>query len=155
MHIPIILFLFDRLLDPVIQSNIFQYINEISKNKTPYKFSIITYEHSIEEINSEKYQLFQQLLTSQNIDLSQLKYIKGQSVLKKLFCILSGALMVLKLRLKGYNHIISLGTTSGSFAYIYSILFKLNLFQYATLLSKRLPLPRYPAFAFSSKNKVW
>ena len=126
----IILFLFDRLLDPVIQSNIFQYINEISINDKSYKFHLITYEHSTQEINSEKYKAFQDKLCTQNIELTPLKYLKGQSVLKKMLCILSGAAVVLKLRLRGYRHIISLGTVSGSFAYLYASLLNLKLFLY-------------------------
>lgn len=125
----IIIYLYNRLYDPLIQSNLFLYIREIGKEQT-YLFTIISYEDSDFPLSNKQHEETRILFKELNISWIPLTWSKGQSIAKKVGNLTDGFLKVRNLKKEGYDNIISLGTVAGSFAFIYAKLLNLNLYLY-------------------------
>lgn len=98
-----------------------------------YHFLLITYEQDDFQIANDEKQELKKFLERKNVVWVPLKWHTGRlKLLKKFFDLITGLLIILQFRLKGYNKIVSLATVSGSFAYIYSVIFNMRhyLYQY-------------------------
>ncbi|MEQ9230622.1 MAG: hypothetical protein RIF46_08055, partial [Cyclobacteriaceae bacterium] len=98
-----------------------------------YRFVLITYEQKEFEISSSEKNEISEFLSSRNIHWVPLRWHSGHfKLLKKFYDLILGMLVVLKFRVKGFNRIVSLATVSGSFAYIFSRIFRMRhyLYQY-------------------------
>lgn len=119
--------------DPLIQSNIFLYINELTRSSDhKYKFSVISFEDRnipISEIEKDK--LNREFL-KRNITWEPLNWHSGDSLIIKFIDLTLAFFKLLKLRISGYKHCVTLGSIAGSFIYIISriIPIKYYLYQY-------------------------
>ena len=133
----VIIYLYNRLNDPLIQSNLFLYINELNK-KGIYKFTVVTYEsiaqNSYENTNytltPQEIKQNESALNDQDIDWVRLEWFSGKSLYNKLKCFLNGFKEIKKLKKQGYDHIVALGTVAGSFAYLFSKFLNIHLYLY-------------------------
>ena len=146
-RIKVIVYLYNRLLDPLIQGNIFLYINELTQRseRCPYEFTIITYEDDQYPISESDKQIILEDFSKRYIHWIPLKWHPGTSPLQKGIDLVAGMRAVYYLRLNGYKHLISLGSVAGSLAYLFCGLFRIKLFLY-----------QYePHSEFNVDNGVW
>jgi len=126
----IIIFLYNRFFDPLIQSNFWLYIKDYLENEnTPCQFHLITYENTLFPLTVEQNKQVQQW-QKMGLEWSTLNWHQGQGLKNKLIDLLNGFKLVTKLRLNGYKHIITLGSVAGTYAYTYSVPLGLRLFLY-------------------------
>jgi hypothetical protein len=126
-----IIYLYNQLEDPVIQSNIFLYIKSLATDQTiPHHFAIVTYESS--ETLSEKEKIINKKaeLARMNISWHPLQWHQGTSLHLKLIDFLAGFFKVATLRMSGYRHIVTLASVAGSYAYLFSLVLRLRLYLY-------------------------
>ncbi len=138
-------FFYNRLKDPLLQSNIFLYINELAKNNN-YDIQIITYEDKKFPLRIEEIQEINETFATQGIKWQQLKWHEGSNIFYKFIDLISGFLKVFYLaNFKGYKNIISLGSIAVSFVYLFSKLININyyLYQYE------------PHSEYAVDNKIW
>jgi hypothetical protein len=126
----IIIFLYNRLFDPLIQSNFWLYINDyLNDPANSVQFHLVTFEDNKFPINE-----FQQQMANEwkvkGLQWHRLTWHPGQGLYGKALDIISGFLLVFRLRLKGYRHIITLASVAGTFGYLYSIVLRTRLFLY-------------------------
>lgn len=154
----VIVYLYNRFADPVIQSNIYLYINSIAESGyNNYDFAIVTYEDLSKLPPPAELEKMKQDLIRKNIHWHYVEWHKGKNLFLKFYDLFLGLLLVLKLRLNGYKHIISLGTISGNFAYLYSLLFglKLYLYQYEPHSEYGLDSGMWSEDSFKFKIQHW
>lgn len=127
----ILFFFYNRLNDPLLQSNIFQYIREMTdRDKHPYEIAIITFEDNDLELSKEEKRLIGIDFNKRNIKWYPLKWHKGDSLYIKLWDLIIAFLWISKLRLKGFKNIVSLGSIAGSFVYLISRLIPIDYYLY-------------------------
>ncbi|MEP1034897.1 hypothetical protein [Ekhidna sp.] len=127
-----VVYIYNSFKDPLFQSNMLLYLLDANK-ELDYSFALITYEQSEFAISKAEKKELKKELKERNIYWIPLRWHSGKlKLIKKTWDALYGLLIILKYRLLGYNRIVSLGTVSGSFAYIYSVLFRMRhyLYQY-------------------------
>jgi hypothetical protein len=123
-------FFYNRLNDPLLQSNIFLYINELAKENI-YDVAIITYEDSKFFLTENEIDTINKKFAQQNIQWYRLKWHPGSHIFYKIIDLITGFLKVFNLTVfKGYKNIISLGSIAGSFIYLYSRILKINFYLY-------------------------
>ena len=133
----VIIYLYNRFNDPLIQSNLWLYIDKIAETDK-YKFTLVTYENTATLDHEEKdYRLkndeIQKIISKlgeKNIDWIRLDWFSGKSIYNKFKCFNAGFKKIRELKKQGYENIIALGTVAGSFAYIFSKVLRLNLYLY-------------------------
>lgn len=141
----VIIFLYNRLFDPVIQSNFWLYIHDtLSTPHNLIEFHLISFEdknHPLTEEQEEKVENWQ----NQGLKWTRLNWHSGLSPMAKILDLINGGLHILKLRMKGTSRIISVASISGSLVYLYSLL---------------IPLKRYvycyePHSEYAADNNIW
>lgn len=126
----VIIYFYNRLFDPVIQSNFWLYVKELlSSPGNPYEFHLITYEDPKYPLTESQSELVDQWL-GQGLHWTPLNWHAGSSLSRKLQDVASGLGVVFQLRLKGYKHIVSLNSVAGAFAYLYGSICGLKLWMY-------------------------
>jgi len=141
----VIIFLYNRLFDPLIQSNFWLYIKDYVENdNNPYQFHLVTYENPDFPLTEEQEVLIRQW-RSMGLEWSSLTWHQGQELKNKFYDLFSGLRLISKLRFKGYNHIVTLGSVAGTYAYIYSLILRLRLFLYQF----------EPHSEYALDNKMW
>lgn len=126
----IIIFLYNRFFDPLIQSNFWLYIKDYLENKNnPYQFHLITYENPNFPLTKEQEALVHQW-KEQGLKWTQLTWHPGKELKNKFLDLWDGFKAVSKLRLKGYNNIVTLGSVAGTYAYTYAMSLRIKLFLY-------------------------
>jgi hypothetical protein len=127
----IIIFLYNRLFDQVNQSNFWLYIKDLLEDKNnPYQFHVISYEDTVSPLTDDQKTLVA-YWKSLGLEWTPLRWHKGKELSKKFVDLFNGFIVVSKLRLKGYRHIVSLASIAGTYAYVYSIPLRLRLFMYS------------------------
>lgn len=126
----VIIFLYNRFFDPLIQGNFWLYIDDYLKNPAGgIDFHLITYEDERFPLTTQ-----QKALTvrwqRQGLGWTSLAWHPGTGMKNKIADLWCGGLAVLKLRLHGYRHIVTLGSVAGTFAYLYARLLFMKLFLY-------------------------
>jgi hypothetical protein len=130
----VVIYLYNRFLDPLIQGNIMQYINRIAQDtaRNPYEFTIITYEDETLPVPNDKMKELRESIARGNMHWIPIKWHPGTSASKKATDLAVGLKVLAGLRLKGYRYIVSLASIAGSFAYVAARMLgmKLYLYQY-------------------------
>ena len=125
----IIIYLYNRLYDPLIQSNLFLYIREIAKTER-FQFALITYENPNIPLEPHQQKEVDEKFGDWGIHWKPLVWLSGQSLSRKSKNLIEGYKVIRSLKKQGYKSIISLGTVAGSFAYIYARWFNMRLYLY-------------------------
>lgn len=126
----VVIFLYNRLFDPLIQSNFWLYINDyLSDPDRPVDFYLITYENPSFPLTSEQQNLVDAWMTA-GLKWKKLKWNPGTGLVPKALDIFQGFLSFAWLRLKGYNHALSLGSVAGTFLYLYWVVLRNRFFLY-------------------------
>lgn len=141
----VIVFLYNRLFDPLIQSNFWLYINDfLNDPANPYQLHLITYEDKKFPLTDAQQQLVEEW-KSKGLQWKQLTWHPGQGMLNKARDIIAGFFAVMGLRFKGYRHIVTLASVAGTFGYLCSIFLRTKLFLY-----------QYePHSEYAIDNKMW
>lgn len=127
----LVFYLYNRLNDPLIQSNIFLYIMSVaSKSPRDYQIVIITFEDKQFEISTEEMIKFSNMFKEYNIQWISLRWTKGDQLHRKMLDLIKSFFVILYLRWKGYKHFVTLGTIAGSFMYMISRIIPLNYYLY-------------------------
>jgi hypothetical protein len=127
---PIIIFLYNRLFDPLIQGNFWLYIKDYLEDPdSPVRFHVITYEDPRHPLTEGQNALVTQW-QAQGLEWTTLTWHPGTGLSSKFRDVLSGMLAVTRLRTKGYRHIVTLGSVAGTYAYLYARLLGMRLFLY-------------------------
>lgn len=126
----IIIYLYNRLFDPLIQGNFWLYINSLLEEKEcGVIFHVITYEDDRFPLTPEQ-ELQVTKWKQQGLAWTALRWHPGIGIKQKVSDILAGFRVVTRLRACGYQRIISLGSVAGTFAYLYASVLKQRLFLY-------------------------
>ena len=127
---PIVIFLYNRLFDPLIQGNFWLYIKHyLADPDAPVRFHVITYEDPRHPLTAEQKELVAKW-QAQGLDWTALTWHPGMGLLQKARDVLSGFAAVARLRMKGHRHIAALGSVAGSFAYMCALPLRMRLFLY-------------------------
>ena len=126
----VIIFLYNRLFDPLIQSNFWLYIKDyIEDENNPYQFHLITYENPEFPLTREQEALVSKW-KEQGLEWTTLIWHPGKELKNKFLDLFDGLKAATRLRMKGYNHIVTLGSVAGTYAYTYAFALRLKLFLY-------------------------
>ena len=127
---PVIIFLYNRLFDPLIQGNFWLYIKSyLADASAPVRFHVVTFEdpkHPLTEAQKALVAQWQQ----QGLEWTALTWHPGMGLLRKLLDVASGFVAVARLRLRGYRHMAALGSVAGAFAYMCALPLRMRLFLY-------------------------
>jgi hypothetical protein len=126
----VVIFLYNRFFDALIQGNFWLYINDYLQNPdNDIRFHVVTYEDSRFPLTDEQKHIVEGW-KAQGLEWTQLTWHPGTGISSKLKDIWAGLLAVTKLRAKGYRHIVTLGSVAGTYAYLYARLLGMRLFLY-------------------------
>jgi hypothetical protein len=126
----VIIFLYNRLFDPLIQGNFWLYIRDLLADMdSPVRLHVVTYEDSRFPLTEEQQQQVAEW-KSQGLEWTALDWHPGIGMKQKLADVMAGFRAVAGLRMKGYGHIVTLGSVAGTFAYLYAIPLRMKLFLY-------------------------
>jgi len=141
----VIIFLYNRFFDPLIQSNFWLYINNfLNDPENPYELQLITYEDKRFPLSDEQQKLVDEWI-AKGLKWKKLYWHPGQGMINKARDIISGFFAVMGLRFKGYRHIVTLASVAGSFGYMYAVILRMRLFLY-----------QYePHSEYAIDNKMW
>lgn len=127
---PLIIFLYNRLFDPLIQGNFWLYIKDfLTDSDCPTSFHVVTFEDPNFPLSNEQKALLSKW-QEQGLEWTPLTWHSGMGLGRKLVDILSGFLAVAKLRRLGFKHILALGSIAGAFAYMCALPLRMRLFLY-------------------------
>jgi glycosyltransferase involved in cell wall biosynthesis len=129
----VIIYLYNRLADPLIQSNIYLYLMDMARAKyNNYEYTLVTYEDPEKMMPEAERAALRAELEALDIHWKYVTWHKGTGILLKLLDVLNAFWLMLKLRLQGYRYIVTLASIAGNFAYLYSLVcrFRLYLYQY-------------------------
>ncbi len=141
----VIIFLYNRFFDPLIQSNFWLYINNfLNDPENPYELQLITYEDKRFPLTEDQQKLVDGWI-AKGLKWKKLYWHPGQGMVNKARDIISGFFAVMGLRFKGYRHIVTLASVAGSFGYMYAVILRMRLFLY-----------QYePHSEYAIDNKMW
>lgn len=127
---PVIIFLYNRLFDPLIQGNFWLYIKDyLNDPKASVKFHVITFEDPRHPLTEDQRALVSDW-KSKGLDWTALTWHPGMGLGQKSKDVLAGLAVVRRLKRQGYRHITALGSVAGSFAYMCATVFQMRLFLY-------------------------
>lgn len=127
---PIVIFLYNRLFDPLIQGNFWLYISDLLEDTdSPVRLHVITYEDRRFPLTEEQRQQVAEW-QAQGLEWKALEWHPGIGLKQKLADLAFGFRAVASLRLKGIRHIVTLGSVAGTFAYLYATFLRMTLFLY-------------------------
>lgn len=124
------IFLYNRLFDPVIQSNFWLYISDLLGDPDrSVEITVVTYEDAEFPITDEQQELVEKW-QAQGLRWRSLRWNPGTGLLAKFKDVLQGLFAIASLRLSGYRHVVSLASVAGTFVYLYSLLTGIRYFLY-------------------------
>src|SRR5438105_14485967 len=125
------IFFYNRLFDPLIQSNFWLYISDYLDHNENKKFTIelITYENPRFPLTLAQKELVEQW-KKRGLTWIALQWNPGIGILPKVKDIMQGFLAVLKIRIRGCNHFVSFASVAGAYLYLYHVLLRFNFFLY-------------------------
>lgn len=94
------------------------------------QFALITFETAETLAKSESLQRIKQDLAKLNIHWYPCQWHPGTNMSNKLIDFFSSFYQIIKLRIAGYRHVISLASVAGSYAYLYSVALRMKLYLY-------------------------
>lgn len=122
----IVIFLYNRFFDPVVQSNFWLFIAHTLSDKK-HQFHVVSYEnpnHPLTPIEQYKLSTWKEM----GLGWTPLRWHSGTRLTSKLYDVLQGFFVLLRLRLSGFRFVMAFASVSGSFSYFYSKLLKYNLY---------------------------
>jgi hypothetical protein len=126
----VVVFFYNRLFDPLIQGNFLVFVESYLKQEPGrYRFHLVTYENAQLPLTPAQQTTVAEM-KRQGLEWTPLQWHPGTGIFNKLADIAAGFWAVLKLRSKGYRHLIAYNSVAGSFCYLYAKLFRLRLFLY-------------------------
>jgi hypothetical protein len=126
----VVIFLYNRLFDPLIQGNFWLYIkNYLDDPEANVRFHVLTYEDPRYPLTPEQ-RLIVDYWESQGLEWTRLTWHPGMGLLQKFRDVLSGLTAMIRLRWHGWRHVVALGSIAGSFAYMAAVLLRMRLFLY-------------------------
>ncbi|NQZ78097.1 MAG: hypothetical protein HRT61_18630 [Ekhidna sp.] len=141
----VIIFLYNRLFDPLIQSNFWLYVKDYLQDPDrKVDFYLITYEDPELPLTGAQQKLVDEWI-DQGLKWKKLKWNPGTGFKAKAFDIIQGFFAVLGLRLQGYKHALSLASVAGTFLYLYWLLIRNRFFLYQF----------EPHSEYAIDNKMW
>lgn len=127
---PIVIFLYNRLFDPLIQGNFWLYIKDYLDDPAAHvRFHVVTYEDPRQPLTDDQKALVEKW-RGQGLEWTALTWHPGMSLWQKLKDVAAGCVVVGRLRQKGFRHMAALGSVAGSFAYICATALRMRLFLY-------------------------
>src|SRR5574338_239943 len=141
----IIVFLYNRLFDPVVQSNFWLFIASTLKDKeSNYQFHVISFENEKIPLTDDQ-KLKVQEWQKQGLKWTHLKWHAGTEAKNKLADLIQGFKTVMRLRWKEYKYIMGFASVSGAMAYLYSKILGLKLYIHSY----------EPHSEYAVDNKMW
>jgi hypothetical protein len=139
-------FFYNRLFDPVIQSNFWLYINNFFRqgDKCEYIIYLITYEDEKFPLTDTQRELVK-YWELQGLVWKKLKWNPGIDMFSKFKDIIQGFFAVLRFRLRGCSHFVSLASIAGSYLYLYHLILRFKFFLYQF----------EPHSEYAIDNKMW
>lgn len=126
----VVIFLYNRLFDPLIQSNFWLYVRSyLEDDDNPLEFHVITFEDERFPLTGEQ-KMQVDSWRARGLCWTALSWHPGTGMKQKFLDIQAGFHVVAKLRLRGYRYIITLGSVAGTFAYLYARTLFMRLFLY-------------------------
>jgi len=126
----VIIFLYNRLFDPLIQGNFWLYIQDyLDDDETPLRFHLVTYEDPRYPLTERQKGIVDRWKT-RGLEWTPLTWHAGTNILRKSRDVLSGFAALVRLRAQGWRHVVTLGSVAGSFAYMCALPLRMRLFQY-------------------------
>ena len=126
----VVIYLYNRLFDPLIQSNFWLYIKDYLVDPTsPVRFHLVTYEDPrftltrAEQAQVERWR-------QQGLEWTQLTWHPGMELRRKLVDLFNGLVAVTRLRAGGCRHMVTLGSVAGTFGYVIARVLGMCLFLY-------------------------
>lgn len=123
----IIIFLYNRLFDPLVQGNFWLYITDLLENPNFVRLHVVTYEDSRFPLTEEQRRKVAGW-KAQGLEWTPLDWHPGIGLKQKFSDVLAGFRAVARLRLNGYKHILTYGSVAGTFAYLYAVPLRMRLF---------------------------
>lgn len=123
----VIIILYNRFFDPLVQGNFWLYINYYPANGSDIKFYLITYEDVNFPLTSEQIEKVEKW-KQQGLEWIRLQWHPGTSIINKCRDIVSGFFWAIKLRIYGCRYIITFGSVAGAYGYLYAKILKMRLF---------------------------
>lgn len=128
--IPIVIFLYNRLFDPLIQGNFWLYIRDyLTDPDAQVRFHVITFEDPSHPLTVSQKAMVE-AWKSQGLEWTPLRWHPGVSLWQKMKDVASGFLVIKRLSKEGCKHIVALGSVAGSFAYMCATVLRMRLFLY-------------------------
>jgi len=140
------IFLYNRLFDPLIQSNFWLYINDYLDHNQDgsYQICLVTYEDPRFPLSAEQQKLVDEWRTK-GLVWKPLTWNPGTGIPSKVKDIVQGFFAVMQFRLKGCGHFVSLASVAGSYLYLYYVLLRFRFFLYQF----------EPHSEYAIDNKMW
>jgi len=141
----LLFYFYNRLNDPLLQSNIFQYMHALAKTGF-YDIAIVTYEDDKIPLSEKEKNQFHKTYREMGMRWYPLKWHAGSGLHLKAIDIFTGFFRIFYLsQVRGYRRIVTLGSIAGSFVYMLSKLMpvKFYLYQYE------------PHSEYALDNKIW
>lgn len=127
---PVLIFLYNRLFDPLIQGNFWLYVKDyLADPHSTIRFHVITFEDPRHPLTDPQRALVTEW-KAQGLTWTALTWHPGTSLKQKMVDLWSGFKITAKLRRNGLRHIVTLGSVAGTFAYIYARVLRMRLFLY-------------------------
>jgi hypothetical protein len=126
----VVIFLYNRLFDPLIQGNFWLYIRDLLDNPKPgVRFHVVTYEDSRHPLSDEQRAMLASW-QARGLGWTALQWHPGTALSRKLADLTAGFRAIFSLRRQGARHIVTLGSVAGTFAYLYARVLGMRLFLY-------------------------
>ena len=126
-----IIFLYNRLFDPVVQSNLWLYIKDfLDDPHATVRFHVVSYEDPNVPLTDKQKKLVEEW-QSQGLEWTALNWHPGKNLLFKLLDLLAGFFTVARLRRHGTRHIIAMAAIAGCFAYVCALVLRMRLLIYS------------------------
>lgn len=125
-----VIYLYNRFFDSLIQGNFWLYIDDyLQDSSRDIDFYLVTYEDPAFPLSAEQ-EAKCQAWQDKGLLWKRLTWHPGTSLVSKFLDVFSGMLALLSLRLKGYRHVVTLGSVAGGYAFVSCLLFRMKLFMY-------------------------
>lgn len=151
------IYLYNRLFDPLIQSNFWLYIKDyLNDPASEVRFHLITYEDPKFPLTAE-----QQVLVAgwkaQGLEWTALNWHPGMSLKQKSADLLNGLKLLARLRLRGIRHVMTLGSVAGTFGYVCAraLGMRLYLYQYEPHSELSRDAGAWPGDSLQFKLSYW
>ena len=126
----IVIFLYNRLFDPLIQGNFWLYIRDyLDDPTTPVQFHVVTYEDPRHPLTDAQWALVSKW-RGQGLEWTALNWHPGMSLWQKTKDMIAGFALMARLRVQSWRHVVALGSVAGSFAYLCAVVLRMRLFLY-------------------------